>query len=73
MALRAQEREAHRAADQQRVGELEEALDHADLVGHLRAAEHGDQRPRRIGEDRPQLRDLALEQQPGGDVARRGG
>ena len=42
VALRAQEREAHRAADQQRVGELQEAVDDGDLVGHLGAAEDRD-------------------------------
>ena len=48
-------REAHRAADQDRVGQLEEALDHAELVGHLGAAEDGDQRPRRVREDSVEL------------------
>jgi len=61
VALDAQEREAHRPADQQRVGELEKTFDHGDLVGHLGAAKHRDQGPRRIGEDRPQLRHLAFE------------
>ena len=46
-----EEREAHRAADQDRVGELQEALDHADLVGHLRAADDRDERPRGVLED----------------------
>ena len=45
--LRAEEAEAHRAADQDPVGDLEEAVDHADLVGDLGAAEDDDQRPRR--------------------------
>ena len=57
--------EAHRAADQDRVGGLEEALDHADLVGHLGAAEDDDERPPRVVADRGQLAHLALEQQPG--------
>ena len=45
--LGAEEAEAHRAADQDLVGDLEEAVDHADLVGDLGAAEDDDQRPRR--------------------------
>ena len=45
--LRPEEAEAHRAADQDPVGELQEAVDHADLVGDLGAAEDDDQRPRR--------------------------
>ena len=39
-----EEREAHRAADQDRVGALEERVDDADLVGHLRAADDRDER-----------------------------
>ncbi len=66
VALRAEEREAHRAADQHAVGELEEAVDHADLVGHLRAAEHRDERARRVLEDLAERLDLALEQPAGG-------
>ena len=37
-------REAHRAADQQRVGDVEEAVDQRDLVGDLGAAEHHHER-----------------------------
>ena len=40
VALRLQEREHHPAADEQRVGLAEQVVDHAELVGHLRAAEH---------------------------------
>ena len=64
-ALRAEEREAHRAADQQRVGGVEEAVDQRDLVGDLRAAEHHHERPLRRLDDRAQRDHLALEQQPG--------
>ena len=73
VALGAEEAEAHRAADQDLVGELEEALDHADLVGHLRPAEHDHERPVGIVEDGGELTQLALEQQPGvgGQVAGR--
>ena len=55
VALGAEEAEAHRAADQDRVGEVEEAVDDADLVGHLGAAEDDDERPRRVVEHRGQL------------------
>ena len=66
-ALGLEEAEAHRAADQDLVGLVEEALDHADLVGHLRPAEHHDQRPLGAVADLGQLLQLALQQQ-----ARRG-
>ena len=45
VALGGEEREAHRAADQDLVGDLLEAFDHGDLVAHLGAAEDRDQRP----------------------------
>ena len=41
MALRAEEAEAHRSADQELVRRFEEAIDQRDLVAHLRAADHG--------------------------------
>ena len=63
---RGEEREAHRAADEDGVGDLQEALDHADLVGHLRAADDGHERAPRVLEDRAQRAHLALEQAPGG-------
>ena len=66
LAARGDERVAHRAADEDGVGELEEALDDADLVGHLRAAENRDERALGGAEDPRERRDLALEQQPGG-------
>ena len=47
MPLRGEKRIAHPATDQQRVGEPEQALDDADLVGHLRASEHPHERARR--------------------------
>ena len=40
VALGDQEREDHPAADQQLVGLAEQVVDHAELVGDLRAAEH---------------------------------
>ena len=64
VALGLEEREAHRAADQDRVGLLEERLEHADLVRHLRAADDRHQRALRVLEDAVEGRDLALEQAP---------
>ena len=63
--LGAEEAEAHRAADQDPVGDLEEAVDDPDLVGDLGAAEDDHQGPRRGLDDGGQLGDLALEQEPG--------
>ena len=40
VALRDEERERHRAADEQRVAAFEQRVDHAELVAHLHAAEH---------------------------------
>ena len=64
-ALRAEEREAHRAADQERVGGVEEAIDQRDLVGDLRAAEHHHERALGRLDDRAQRDHLVLEQQAG--------
>ena len=70
MALGAEEGEAHRAADQDLVGDVEEALDQRDLVGDLGAAQHQDERPLRVVAHGRQLADFALKQQPrvGGQV-----
>jgi hypothetical protein len=65
VALGAEEAERHRAADQQRVGDVEEAVDQRDLVGDLRASEYDDQRPCRILEQPLEHGHLALKQQPG--------
>src|SRR5688572_30546964 len=65
LALRAKEAEAHRAADQDGVGTIHEAVDQADLVAHLRPAEHDDEWPRRVLDQALERRDLLLEQQPG--------
>ena len=51
VTLRAEEREAHRAADDHHISEVEEAVDHADLVGDLRAADHRHERARRVLEE----------------------
>ena len=45
VALGGEEGEAHAAADDQRVDHAEQGVDHAELVAHLGAAEHGDERP----------------------------
>ena len=66
VTLRVQEREAHRAADHERVGELEEAVDDGDLVRHLRPADDRDERMAGMLEDRPQRAHLAFEQAPRG-------
>ena len=65
MPLRLEEREAHRAADEDPVGGLQEGLEHADLVRHLRAADDRDERSLGGGEDALERGDLALEQAPG--------
>ena len=44
LALGSEEGEAHRAADHQPVDDPEQGVDNAELVGDLRAAEHGDKR-----------------------------
>jgi hypothetical protein len=62
VTLRGKERKAHRAADEDRVGELQEALNESDLVRHLRAAEHRHKRPRGALEDACQRANLALHQ-----------
>ena len=68
VALGLEERVAHRAADEDRVGDLEERVDDADLVGHLRAADDRDERAPGVVEDPGQRLDLALQQAPGGRV-----
>ena len=62
VALGLEERVAHRAADEDRVGDLQEGVDDADLVGDLRAADDRDERPARVREDPGQRLDLALQQ-----------
>ena len=65
MPLRAQEREAHRAADHHHVGHRQEALDHRDLVRDLRAADDRHERVPGVLEDPGQRLDLAFEQPSG--------
>ena len=51
-ALGDEERERHAAADEQRVDAVDEAVDDAELVGDLAAAEDRDERALRVGEHR---------------------
>ena len=62
VALRLEEREDHAAADQQLVGLLEQVVDHAELVGDLRAAEHHDVGTLRVDGQAPQHVDLLRDQ-----------
>ena len=55
----------HLPADEQRVGELAETPQHADLVVHLGAADDRDVRPLGRLDEPPELPQLALEQQAG--------
>ena len=64
-ALREQERERHRAADEHRVAPVEQRVDHAELVAHLGAAEHRHERARHVvGEQPRQHLDLAGSSRP---------
>ena len=54
----------HLAADEDDVGPLGEAAEHADLVLDLGAADDRDERPRRLLEELAELLELALEEQP---------
>ena len=63
--LGGQERRRHGPADQQQVAAVEEGVDHADLVAHLRPAEEGHERP--VGPLQQPAEGLHLvEQQPAG-------
>ncbi len=63
MTLRREEREAHASTDHERIDGVEQRVDHAELVGHLRAAEHGDEGASRVLAQTEQHVDL-LGQQP---------
>ena len=73
-----EEREHHAAADQQRVGRAQQVVDHAELVGDLRAAEHHHVGPFRVGGQPAQHVELARDQaahrgrEPLRDVVHRG-
>ena len=63
-AVRHQEGEGHGAADQDRVGQLGEAVDDPDLVGNLDAADHDHERPVRAVQQVRERVQLGLQQQP---------
>ena len=65
LALRGEEREAHRPADQHAVAALEQAPDQRQLVAHLAAAEHRDEGAFGLGHQALEHLDLAREQEPG--------
>ena len=78
VALGAQEGEAHRPADRDRVDAAEQVLEHGQLVGDLGPAEHGHVGPGGVLEQATEDLDLAFEQQArvagqaGRDAADRG-
>ena len=61
----AEEREAHAAADDERVDDAEQRLDDAELVADLGAAEHGDERAPRVLAQAEQHLDLLGQQAAG--------
>jgi hypothetical protein len=63
-AVRDQEGEGHGASDQDRIGQLGEAVDDPDLVGHLDTADHHHERPRRAVQQAREGVQLGLQQQP---------
>ena len=65
VALRGEEREAHPAADEQRVDLRQQRLDDGELVGDLRPAEHHHVRPLRLRGQPAQHLDLG-EHEPAG-------
>src|SRR5581483_5337562 len=64
-ALGGDEREGHRPPDQQGVDALDERADRGELVGDLRAPQHGHVRPLRLLEQPRERRDLPLEEPAG--------
>ena len=65
VALGGEEREAHAAADDERVHHAEQGVDHADLVADLGPAEHGDERALRGVAQAEQHLDLLGQQAAG--------
>ena len=65
VALGAEERVGHGAADEHRVRDGEHVPDEADLVGDLEAAQHDDERTRRVAEQTPEDLDLLGHEQAG--------
>src|SRR5437879_111486 len=66
MSSGGQEGKAHRAADEQHVGDLQEAIDDGDLVSDLCPSKHRDEGVLGMLDDLAQSADLSLEQAPGG-------
>src|SRR5688572_22757279 len=66
MALRLEEGEAHASADDERVDDLQQRLDDAQLVADLRAAEDGHERTLRLRPQSRQHLDFFRQQTPGG-------
>lgn len=66
MSLRGEEGEAHGAADQDRVGQLAEAIDDGNLVADLGTTEDGHEWPLRSAEQVRQRGHLALQEEPRG-------
>ena len=64
-ALCAEEAERHRAADQERVGHVEETVDERDLVRDLGPAKHDHEWPRRLSDKPLEHTHLAFDQQTG--------
>ena len=65
---RPEERIGHGAADEQRIDPRQQVLDDLQLAGHLRAAEQRRERPRGRGEQRPEVLQFPLQEQPRGRV-----
>ena len=62
-AARLEERVGHRAADEERIHPRHEVLDDLELVGHLGAAEHGDERAIRALQNPAEILDFGRHQQ----------
>ncbi len=69
VSLRLQKCVRHRAADQDRVGLLQQVLDDRDLVRHLRAAEDADERPCRVRQRSAEVFQFLLHQETGRALA----
>ena len=66
LAQRVEKGVRHAAADQQRVGLVQQVVDHVDLAGDLGAADDGDEGPVRLGEHLAQEVQFFFHQQAGG-------
>ena len=68
LAERVEEGVGHAAADQQRVGLVQQVVDDVDLAGDLGAADDGDEGPVGFGEDLAEEVEFLLHQQAGGGL-----